>query len=346
MSDTPLQPSESDRVEAEAADWMWRLDRGLSPREQDEFCDWLATEPGNIDVLARHRRNWKRLDQLADWRPEHANRPNPDLLAPTPLRRRPSRWLLFPLAAAAALVLAAGLWRQFSPQPTGGGPELAALKPERRQVLADGSSVKLNGDAEVTVSYSATERRLRLVRGEGFFIVAKDPARPFIVEARGVEIRAVGTAFNVTLGSGAVDVLVAEGVVRLAATPAAAPAPSPPPAAAAPTVLAASQRASVALGPQPMAPAVSTLTRPQVQRALAWQHGMMTFDQRPLAAIVAELNLLNAQQLVIDDPAVAAMQFSGTIRSDNVAGFVRLLESGFRVRAEVVAPNQIALRSF
>jgi transmembrane sensor len=323
---------------------MWRLDRGLTPAEQDAFCDWLAMAPENIDVLARHRRNWKRLDQLADWRPEHARRPNPDLLAPPRARRRPRRWLLVPLAAAAALMLALGLWRQSAVGPSDGAPELAALKPERRQLLADGSSVKLNGDAAVTVAYSATERRLRLDRGEGFFIVAKDPARPFIVEARGVEVRAVGTSFNVNLGAGAVDVLVAEGTVRLAAAPALDPAADPLPAPA-PTVLAASQRASLDLGRPSTPPAVATLTRPEMQRALAWQHGMMTFEQRPLAGIVAELNLLNEQQLLIGDPAVAAMRFSGTIRSDNVAGFVRLLESGFRVRAEVVAPNQIALRS-
>lgn len=342
---TKPEPDSAASREEQASRWLWRLERGLSPAEQDAFFSWLAADPAHGEALGRQRGNWRQLDRLADWRPEHAERPNPDLLAPPRPRVIHFRRYLIPLAAAAALAIAASLWWWRTNAPLPAAPDAPALAPENRRTLADGTSVKLNLGAKLDVAYSASERRVRLHRGEGFFLVTKDPTRPFIVEVRGVEVRAVGTAFNVSLGANAVDVLVAEGAVLVEPTAPVAvererkPLPRP-------TALEASQRTTVSLGNDSGQRAVTSLSRQEVKRALAWQHGMMTFDQRPLSAIVAEINLLNEQQLVIRDPEVATMLFSGTIRSDNVAGFVRLLESGFRVRSEQAASNKIVLRSF
>src|SRR5581483_9214616 len=87
-----------------------------------------------------------------------------------------------------------------------------------RQTLADGSVVELNGNTQVQVAYSPAERRVRLVQGEAHFTVAKNKRRPFWVEAQGVSVRAVGTAFNVRLDPQRVDVLVTEGRVPVAQT--------------------------------------------------------------------------------------------------------------------------------
>ena len=54
-----------------------------------------------------------------------------------------------------------------------------------------------------------------------------------------------------------------------------------------------------------------------------------------LAEIVAEFNRRNAPiKLVVVDPALSYLQLSATLRSDNIEGFVRFLESGFGVRAD------------
>ena len=91
--------------------------------------------------------------------------------------------------------------------------------------------MKLNEGALHSVLFTDTERRVRLERGEAFFQVTKDPRRPFVVEVGGVTVRAIGTAFNVRLGGGELDVLVAEGKVEVASTgPAQPDAPAPTPA--------------------------------------------------------------------------------------------------------------------
>jgi len=326
---------------SEAGAWVWRLDRGLSPEEQDEFFAWLAANPANAEALSRGRSHWARLNQLADWRPEHSARPNPDLLAPShakPWRR--FRWPLA-LAAAAAVAGALFLWQsRVAPAP---GARVA--RQEDRRILPDASSVRLNAAARIAVHYSAAERRIHLEQGEAFFTVAKDLHRPFVVRAGGVDVRAVGTAFNVRIGESHLDVIVAAGTVAIAS--AATPGPLSPDRAVQSevAVLQARQRLSLPLAPQAAPAQVVTLTRQEIQRSLSWQHGLMTFREEPLAAIVAELNRLNETQVVLLDDALASSRFSGTIRSDNVDGFTRLLQSAFGAQIEQAADGEIRLRT-
>lgn len=58
----------------------------------------------------------------------------------------------------------------------------STVKGENRAlVLADGSKVTLGADSEIQVRLERSERHVELNRGEAFFIVAKDPKRPFKV---------------------------------------------------------------------------------------------------------------------------------------------------------------------
>jgi transmembrane sensor len=325
------QPTDSGGASAhdEAMLWMSRIDRGLTPAEQDEFFAWLATSPAHGESLNRCRQRWRRLDRLADWRPECSFAPNPDLLAP---HRRSLWWRrgVPALLAAACIAFVATVWQG---QQGNNEPPKSAIpftpKPEDRRILPDQSVVKLNDGTVHTVLFSETERRVRLDRGEAFFKVTKDANRPFVVEVGGATVRALGTAFNVRLAGGELDVLVAEGRVEVAPPPQEARPDRGVALALDPTVLSASQRVSLSLHTPNGSGQVATLTRREIQQTLAWQHGLMTFQDQPLAAIVEELNRLNARQITLMDEPIAALRFSGTIRSDNLDGFVRLLETSF-----------------
>lgn len=71
-------------------------------------------------------------------------------------------------------------------------------KGEYRLALADGSRVYLNSESEIRFPtfFSGEERKVYL-KGEAFFEVAPDAGKPFIVEAGGVDVRVLGTRFNV-----------------------------------------------------------------------------------------------------------------------------------------------------
>lgn len=342
MSSGP-KDSSPERIAEEAAAWILRRDRGLSADEQDAFLEWLAVDPRHGAEIARHRQHWKRLDQLAQWRPEHGSRPNPDLLAP-PLRRRLFRFApvaLLAAAAAAALVFA---WKPASPGEAEAAPAAPLVEAPRDRVLEDGTRVELNRDASLLVRFTPGERRVVLERGEAHFAVTKDPARPFVVQVQGVDVRAVGTAFNVRVGSAAVEVLVTEGRVQLDQRREPAGAGEAPPAPL-PQILEARQRAVVSLAAATTLPEIATLTAGEIERVLAWQHRVIDFTAAPLMDVVAEFNRRNAVQIVIVDPELASIRVSATLRSDKIDSFVRLLETAFEARAERRGDTEILLRA-
>lgn len=339
------------RIGLEAAEWRVKQDRGLTPAEQDSFLQWLAASPEHRTWFAQQDESWRDLDLLASWRPEHSDEPNPDLLArPVPVRR--GRWLGAALALAASIAVAAGvfLWTRADD-----GTFVAPVRGYERRTLADGSVVELNRGASLEVRFTPTERRVRLVEGEAQFKVAKNPARPFTVTAGGVSVRALGTAFNVRLGGGDVEVLVTEGVVRVnppapaplaksTETAAAVSAMPVPTLAGSEPLLTAGQRTVVSLTPQAEAPAVMPVTADDLARLLAWQPQLLDYTSAPLSRVVTDFNRLNHLQIVIADESLGRMPIVASFRSDNIDGFLRLLEITANVKAEHEGDNRIVLR--
>jgi ferric-dicitrate binding protein FerR (iron transport regulator) len=67
-----------------------------------------------------------------------------------------------------------------------------------RSMLPDGTTVWLNAGSKLFYddNFSGATREVRL-EGEAFFDVVKQPQRPFIVHTSGIDIKVLGTAFNV-----------------------------------------------------------------------------------------------------------------------------------------------------
>src|SRR5262249_30549344 len=114
--------------------------------------------------------------------------------------------------AAISVVLGGGGFAAFS---FFAGREVTQLGEVRRITLADGSAMVLNTTSVARIRFDEHERRIVLGKGEASFLVAKHDRRPFIVQARDVSVRAVGTAFVVRVRPTAVSVTVDEGVVEI-----------------------------------------------------------------------------------------------------------------------------------
>lgn len=335
----PFPQSNADEVRHAAAEWVLRQDRGLTAEEQDALSQWLAADPRHGEAFAEQRWGWDELDRLAGIQTTVHALPDPDLLAPAP-RRFP--FALWACATGLAAVLALGAFFALNGLEGADAEALAAgqLALIEQRTLEDGSVVSLNRGADISVHFTAAERRLELLRGEANFQVAKNPARPFVVSAQGVDVRAVGTAFNVRLGRSAVEVLVTEGHVEVA-----------PPAReirgetvrAVLPVLGVGQRTVVPLERGAEPPRVTQLSDRELETRLAWQPRMLDFTEAPLNDIVAEFNRRNNVRLRLADHALEDLRLSAAIRSDNVEGFVRLMESDFGMRAEWRA-GEIVLR--
>ncbi|HRJ46498.1 MAG TPA: FecR domain-containing protein [Opitutaceae bacterium] len=328
----------TDTIDAAAAQWLARRDRGLTATEQDAYLQWLRSDPRHGGAVARLEQAWGALDALNCWQPGHSVQPNPDLLAVP--RRRVARWI--PAGLAAAAVLAAGfflLWPARDPAVP--PPTLATVTQSyERRLLPDGSVIELNRGAAVIVDYSAAGRRVELMQGEAHFTVAKNPDRPFVVQAGLVTIRAVGTAFNVRLEPDTVEVLVTEGRVRVdkPVSPTAGPVAELP-------LLEAGQRAIIATVDAAMQAVVAPVSVEDIATALAWQPKRLEFFETPLDEVLTEFNRHGGPQLVIGDPSLVALRVGGSFRADNAEAFVRLLEGGFGVQAERTAGRIILRRA-
>jgi transmembrane sensor len=334
MSSPEISSSDSSNpIAAAAGAWVARRDRGLTAAEQDAFLQWFHADPHHRAELARLDRTWRTLDSLAAWQPADGAAPNPDLLAP-PRARRASRlaWLIsltgIGLAAALALLFHRG------PTPPAEtlamAPGMRVIPRPERQTLADGSIAEPNHGARLEFAFAPAERRVRLREGEVHLSVAKDAERPFVVEAGGVLVRAIGTAFNVRLERDGVEVLVTEGNV-LVESPAAAPMP-----------VASGERARIGVGGRPI---VTPETPAAIARDLAWRGERLEFEGLPLRAVVAEFNLRNTRQLAIGDTAAGSVKVAGTFRADEPEAFARLLEAGFGIAVERHETGAWVLRS-
>ena len=339
-------------VELDAAEWLVRRDAGLSREQEKEFAAWLAAEPARGRAFADLEQTWAVLDNVKQL-PCAAREPDPDALAPVRVRemfgRTPIRrpvWRNLALMAAAVVLFASAGWWQWSARAHYSGAAVTEVGGLRKISLPDGSVVLLNTASAIDVQYSSDERTVKLARGEAHFTVAKNPTRPFFVNAGGVRVRAVGTAFNIRLRVKAVEVLVTEGRVSLAdesngdsllsrraghsANEMIVPAGNEPPA------LGAGELATIALaaGSERTAVVPVTIPRLDMERALAWQDGRLEFAAVPLGEIVAEFNRYNRHRLVVADPRLAALRFGGSFLADGYDTLVHLLETNHGVIAE------------
>ena len=286
------------QVDDEAADWATRADgRDHDSAFQSDLQAWLAGDRRREGAFLRAQAALSFLDRgraLAGAEPLSAVR------RPAATRRG----LLTAGAAGASIAAGVGGLAFFA---SGGRRYDTALGEIRRVPLEDGSLMALNTTTAVEVSLHPKLRQVRLQQGEAWFEVAKDAARPFVVEAGALSVRAVGTAFSVRRQQTGVDVLVTEGVVEYWLEDA------------------RTQRVSMGVGSRlalsdgRLSLLVETPT--QIDGELAWRAGQIVLDGQSLAEAAHEFNRYNQRQIVIDDPSLAAEQFVGRFRTNEPESF-------------------------
>ncbi len=349
-------------IRREAAAWIVRLDRGLNPDERLAHETWLAQDERHAAALQRSGAAWTMLGSFessfpAGERALIARRRSP--------WRKPTVWSGLAAAAIVLLLLAVAPLRKDSgsESPTEDSRPAPEWIQPRIVTLSDETVVRLNADAEVQEQFTPEARRVHLLRGEAHFTVTRQTT-PFIVHAHGVEARAVGTAYNVKLHSGSVEILVTEGTVavsggRLAAGSGTeslyplfshntddADSPPPPEPVSGPLLLTASQRAVVSLQEQfdPGPVAVETLTAAEIARALAWQEPLLRLRGATLAELATEFQRRTGYRIQLDDPEISSLRIGGRFRGDDVDGFLRVLSMNYDLTAETLDEKTILLR--
>ncbi len=305
----------SEQLNDQAAAWVARMDAAdWSAVEEAELAQWLAQDKRCPGALLHAQALWLSVAPVSA-----------GVLLAAEKRLMPRRAFVLGGGGLIAASLAGMLFwnRASSVFRTGVG--------EIRQVpLADGSSTAINTASEIEITLSKGRRDVRLTKGEAWFKVAKDPTRPFIVEAGDIRVRAVGTAFSVRRREEGADILVTEGVVEAWAGESRRPL----------LRLTAGQRAYIGNDSEVR---LDADTPSIVDRTLAWRQGSIDLDGDTLASAVNEFNRYNRRKLVLVDTSLASRQFDGTFRTDDPEAFAQAVGTLFSVPIDLSDEGDIRI---
>lgn len=178
--------------------------------------------------------------------------------------------------------------------------------------LPDGSSVWLNAGSTLTYpSVFAKERRVTLI-GEGFFEVIKNPELPFIVSTGVVNIKALGTQFNVFCypGTEAINTSLIEGSVKV----------YKPEEEASGIILKPNQQLFYEEG--------VFRTRPlESLDDLLWKEGIYNFKSERLEMILKKLELYYDTRIIVKSPEILSYKYTGKFRQrDGVVEILRIIQ--------------------
>lgn len=291
-----------------AAEWAVRRAEGLSSGDRRKLDAWLERDSRHLGAFVRAEAVWLDLDRIAALQQGGSR---------TFVRRRPlwrNAWIVSAAASVLLAVLAGGgfVYEHFAGRYAAGNGEVL------RVALDDGSTVMLNTDSVMHVRFGEHERRILLRRGEASFDVAHDVTRPFVVQARDVSVRAVGTQFAVRMMAETVAVTVTDGVVEVQRSD---DDPTEP------RHLIVKNDRVVAAPARPMVE--KQLSASEVKRELSWRNGLLMFDGETLAAAAAEVNRYASKPVTIGDPALAREKFIGVFRIGNSRAFARAAATAF-----------------
>ena len=269
-----------------AIEWWVSHKAGLTPAEQAAFEVWLAADPAHAAAFADIARTFEHVKRVRRSRPAKRSA----------FGVRP-HWLMGAAALAAgclALYLSIGGFStlRFADFSTG-------TRETKTLTFADGSKVILDAKSAIAVHVDASQRRVTLLEGQGWFEVAPDFSRPFVVEAAGGFVTALGTAFGVELINAVARVSVAEHRVKVAS-------------GGESVIVAENQQTaydtkSPPAWPSPVGPS----------SIAAWRRGKMIVEDRPLGEVLSALGRYRHGLIYCATAELCARPVTGVFSTSN-----------------------------
>jgi transmembrane sensor len=322
------------QIYEEACDWFGECRSGeLDAAARRDFDRWLRQSPDHIaaylEVAALYQEGGAAIpasevdvdaliaaavqhhDNVVDLSPKAGVR---EPIVPPKPRHRIA--IAASLATAAAVLVVVSL--MFWPQTYATG-----IGEQRSIVLADGSTVELNSRSKIRIRFSDKQRAVELIEGQALFKVAKDHARPFVVDSDGTLVRAVGTQFDVYRKREGTIVTVVEGrVAVLTEGGSSATLTEPETSALGPGLLvSAGEQVTVKESSAELA------AHPNIDSATAWRQRELVFDTASLFEVAEEFNRYNTRRLVIDKDEHYDFHISGVFSSTDPSSLIRFLQA-------------------
>jgi len=338
----------------QASEWLLRMDNPARTEEDvNEWLRWCDEDSENLVAFEAFQRDWRDLDALK----VGADAEGP-ALAPSGINdglilsqsqkkalleqgshrlsilrvQRRKLWVPMAVAACLALVALAVILLPRERELSIPRQQVAATQTNRAATLPDGSRVILSAQTSINVDFNGSKRNLELSAGEAYFKVKHDRHHPFIVHAGDISVTAVGTAFDVRRESDEVTVTVEEGTVEIAGNVFARKG--------LPTTWRAEAGYQLTYSSQGR---TAMIINVDTSSALKWRSGELAYVWEPLGAVIEDLNRYSEHKVIIKDPAIAELRFTGTVFTASMDDWLKAVEQVYPVRAEQSADGDIVL---
>lgn len=310
---------------AEASRWFTVVTNpSISVQDLHRFRDWRA-DPDNAAAFEKVERMWGRTQLLSDR--TLIKDATADVLARYPVRLPKTEFKLRPLITATAVTIALATTSALAVFQPWWPTYSTSVGAQRLEQLADGSRVRLNTDTRLQVRFTEGARHIRLLKGEAYFEVAHDTARPFVVEADDARVRAIGTKFAVHRDADQVAVTLLQGRVEVRET-----------TLATATTLAPGQSLTVTSRGMSRPRSVDTAD------VTDWTTGQLNFSGVPLRAAVAEMNRYTSRKIVLDPSVqVDGELVSGRFEAGDTANFLAALDAVYGLKVTRTTNREIRL---
>ncbi len=307
-------------VRTDAAAWLARL-HGPNRNAQTErgFRRWLQADGAHAAAFEMVTEVWDKAGRI--------RRPAYSALAPAVGRTR----FGFAMAGAAMVACTVLVSVLVTMQLLRKDVTSTGVGEQRIITLDDGSRMFLNTATRIDVRYDSHERRVLLLEGEALFEVAREPSRPFVVDAGERQVLALGTSFLVRRSDAVLAVTLVDGSIEVAPVGQSVAADAASAAAGeGRRISVPGQRLTFAVGQAvDQAP---QLDSPSLEKITAWRQGQVAFDDVPLADAVAEMNRYSKVRLELQDPQATDIRISGIFRAGDAANFARALAATYELR--------------
>jgi len=321
MSD---KPPYDQRTLDQALAWLMRVRDNQDNAEIQQACsEWLAGDAANRLAYQKAEQQWAWMEQFK----AQSFRARDEALQYRSPKRRPLWRNPVAYSVAAVLMLGIGLGL-FSPHGLIGLSHDFSVGKGQRQIiaLADGSLLELNTDSRVSVRFNHKQRLVQIERGEAFFNVVHDEDRPFLVQVADVEIRDIGTAFDVYRQADRINVAVEEGTVEIETQ---------------------SEKRQFSAGQQVAIDREQHFIQPNdadIAAAIAWRKGLLVFRGRRLVEVLEEIGRYHDIQIRLPDPKLADLKVNGSFPTEGLDKLLNAVTALLPVKIKRLSETEILLQ--
>lgn len=189
---------------------------------------------------------------------------------------------------------------------------------QRQVILADGTHVWLNAGSELRYPKDFSKKQIREVylEGEAFFDVTENRSKPFIVHASGLDIRVLGTSFNVRsyAGDPVVETTLVRGKVTIASTAE---------DSINQVTLLPNQHASFSKDSK----AIALEEVSNTEDYIGWKSGWMIFDDKPFSYIRETLERWYNVRIIIEDENSLSCTFSAKFKDKTLKEVLEIFKN-------------------